>query len=362
MAPDLELSDEQKKQMDADNAKAMEREGLKPGVVEVLEDSYRTANKPDALEWWYFDTQFEEGWTAVVVFSTKPMTRPGKELKPSAQIIIHDPDGKRMRIGAAMAPDDLQASSETCDVRIGPSTVKGDLNTYVLHAEGGGAAVDLTFERGAPSWRPGAGMSYFDKKKEKYLGWVVPIPYGTVTGTITVDGTAHQVKGTGYHDHNWGNVSPGLGIDHWYWGRAHVGEFSMIFVEIVSGKVTGMGSLKLPAFYLAKGEQLITDDAMPMSLVTRDYVDGPGGRPYPTRLDWHWHTPEGDIEFNLSSPSLIETIDVLEDVPRWEQALIHLFAKPLYYDFNADIALKIDYAGIKAEVEGSALYEIMMLR
>jgi len=39
-----------------------------------------------------------------------------------------------------------------------------------------------------------------------------------------------------------------------------------------------------------------------------------------------------------------------------------VFAKPLYYDFNADITFKIDYAGIKDEVEGRALYEIMMLR
>lgn len=362
MAPDLELSDEQRRQAEADNQKALEREGLKPGVVEEWEDSYRTSGRPDAFEWWYFDAKFEGGWTAVVVFSTKPMTKPGAPLKPSAQMIIHDPDGKRMRLGAAMGPDDLEASTDSCEVRIGPSHVKGDLRTYVLHAEGEGAALDLTFERGAPSWRPGAGMSYFDKKKDKYLGWVVPIPYGTVAGTITVDGKAHEVKGTGYHDHNWGNISPGLGIDHWYWGRAHVGEFSMIFVEIVSAKAPGIGSLKVPSFYLARGDQIITDDAMPMSLVTRDYVDGPGGRPYPRVLDWQWHTPDGDIEFNITNPALIETINVLEDIPRWEQALIHLFAKPLYYDFNADIAFKIDYAGIKAEVEGSALYEIMMLR
>ena len=35
-----------------------------------------------------------------------------------------------------------------------------------------------------------------------------PVPEGAVTGTLTADGETRQVTGSGYHDHNWGNVSP----------------------------------------------------------------------------------------------------------------------------------------------------------
>jgi hypothetical protein len=362
MAPDLELSDEQRRKAADDAGESLAREGLKPGVVEEWEDGYRTAEEPDGFEWWYFDSQFEEGWTAVVVFSTKPMTTPHKGLRPSVAIIVHTPEGKRLRVSPTFEAGDLEASTSTCDVKIGPNTIKGDLDTYEMHAEGEGVSVDLVFKRGAPSWRPGAGISYLNRKKDKYFAWVAAIPYGTVEGTITVDGKPNAVKGTGYHDHNWGNISPGLGIDHWYWGRAHVGEYSMIFVQIVTAKIIGIGSLKLPVFYLAKGDEIITDEGLPLSLVTGDYVQGPGGKSYPRKLDFHWNTEDGDILLAIRNPELIERIDVIEDLPRWQQAVIHLFANPTYFDFNAELELTIDYKGIKESEKGKALYEIMMFK
>jgi hypothetical protein len=362
MAPDLELNDEQRRKKDEDERESLAREGLKPGVVELWEDGYRTAEQHHAFEWWYFDSQFEEGWTAVVVFSTKPMTQPQAGLKPSVGIILHSPDGKRYKLSPAFEAGDLTASKESCDVKIEPNHIKGDLDTYELHAESEGVSVDLVFKRGAPSWRPGAGISYLNSKKDKYFGWVAAIPYGTVDGTITVDGQENKVKGTGYHDHNWGNISPGLGIDHWYWGRAHVGDYSMIFVEIVTAKIMGIGSLKLPVFYLAKGDEIITEDGLPLSVVTGDYVEGPGGKTYPTKVDFNWNDEDGDLLLAIRNPKLIERIDVIEDLPRWQQAIIHLFANPTYYDFNADLELTIDYKGIKANEKGRALYEIMMFK
>lgn len=47
-------------------------------------------------------------------------------------------------------------------MRIGPSTVSGDLDRYELHIEVDGLVADLSIERGAPSWRPGAGITFFD--------------------------------------------------------------------------------------------------------------------------------------------------------------------------------------------------------
>jgi len=363
VSPDLELSADQLAKRAQDAVEDLKREGLKAGVVEEWEDCYRTAAQPDAFEWWYFDAQFDNGWTAVLAYSTKPMTKPHAALKPSVQIILHDPEGNRRRLSPTFKGADLVASAETCDVRIGPNLLRGNLDHYVLHAEADdGTVVDLKFDRGAPSWRPGAGFSYFDAKKAKYMAWVVPIPYGTVEGTLTVDGKSVPVKGTGYHDHNWGNVSPGLGIDHWYWGRAHVGDFSLIFVQIVTAKAPVVGSLKLPVFFMARGDEIIIEDGLPLSLVTDKVVDGPHGRTYPTELTFNWSSDDGTVELAITNPKLIETIDVIEDMRRWQQALIHLFANPTYYDFNADLELTVDYKGIKATEKGRALYEIMMLR
>jgi hypothetical protein len=349
---------------DEDTAESLLREGLKAGVVEKWEDGYRTSDKKDTFEWWYFDSEFEDGGKAVVVFNTSPLTQPKGPLRPSLLLIIKTPDGRSVRLTPEFKAEDLTASTDGCDVRLADNTVKGDLESYELHARVDKYAADLVYTRAAPSWRPGSGVTYSGRDKSGFFGWVVPIPYGTVEGTVEFEGESRKVKGTCYHDHNWGNVSLGATIDHWYWGRAHVGDFSLIFVEMVTRYVMGMGHLKLHTFVLAKGDKIITDDGLPLTLEVADFVEGPGGKSYPRKLDWEWVDEEGEgkVTLTLRNPEMIESIDLLESLPRWERPIIHLFANPFYYDFTADLELTVDARGIKAKESGKALYELMILK
>jgi len=351
-----------RERMEAETAEALKREGLKPGLVEPWEDGFRTKDKPDTFEWWYFDAGFDDGSTTVAVFNTKPMTHPKGPLKPSILLIMKSPDGKQVRLTPEFKAEEFSSAGDGCEVSIGGNHVRGDLDRYELHVEVDSYAADLAFTRKAPSWRPGAGVSYSGRDRNNYFGWVVPIPYGTVEGKVVFEGEKRQVAGTCYHDHNWGNVSPGLTIDHWYWGRAHVGDFTVIFVEMVTRHVIGIGSLKLHTFLLARGDEILTDDGLPLSLVTSDFKDGPGGKSYPTKLDFEWRGDEGSATLSIRNPEMIESIDMLESAPRWERPLIHLVANPYYYDFNADLELTVDLKGVKATERGRALYELMMLK
>lgn len=338
---------------------ALAREGLKAGVVEPWEDGYRTKDKPDTFEWWYFDADFDDGSTAVVTYTSRPATNPRGDLVPTLLLILKNAQGEKVRLSKEFEPGELSASAEGCDVRIG---VKGDLETYELHAEAGDCAADLTIKRSGPSWRPGSGITYSGRKEERYFGWVVPITYGTVEGSITFKGEKKQVSGTCYHDHNWGNFSLDSAIDHWYWGRAHVGDFTVVFVEMVTPHIPMIGSLNVHTLMLAKGEEVLTDDGLPLRLQTGDFVDGPLGGHYPTRLDWTWHTDEGDIGLRIRNPKLIEALDLLEKTPRWKRELIHLVRNPYYYDFNADLELSVDLKGVKVVESGRALYEYQHLQ
>ena len=362
MSPDLELTDEQKRQKEVDEAEALEREGLKTGVVEPWEDGYRTAEQPDAFEWWYFDAEFDDGGNAVVTFNSSSLTHPKGPLRPSLLLIMKSPEGKKVRMIPEFKAEELSSAAEGCDVRLGDNHVNGDLERYELHVEVESYAADLVYTRNAPSWRPGSGISYSGREKSNYFGWVVPIPYGTVEGTVVFEGEKRQVKGTCYHDHNWGNVSPGMEIDHWYWGRAHVGDFTVIFVEMVTRHIIGLGSMKLHTFLLARGDEILTDDGLPLTLTASDFLKGPGGKSYPTKLDWEWTGEEGSVTLTLRNPEMIESIDMLQGTPRWERPLVHLIASPFYYDFNADMELTVDLKGVKATERGTALFELMMLK
>ena len=240
--------------------------------------------------------------------------------------------------------------------------MRGDLADYTMHVEGDGCVIDLQLKRGSPSWRPGAGVSFFDKAKTDFLAWVAPVPYGTVTGTVSDAEGTRTVTGTGYHDHNWGNQLMGNGLDHWYWGRAHIDDFSLIFVMLTTKGAFGVGSINIPTLYLAKGDTLLTDDLVPLHLATSGDVPGPGHQSYPTDLLWTWQSGEESIRFHITNPEMIEALDMAPDEPAWRRAILHLTQHPMYYDFNADIALDVDVAGVKASVTGRTLYEKMMFR
>jgi hypothetical protein len=362
MSGELKVTPELRQKMAEENAAAIARLGLNPDKVEPWEDGYRTVDEPDAFEWWYFDAQFDDGSTVVIVFSTKPHTKPKHPLSPSVLLIHRTSDGQRESYGPKFPAEEFSSSTQGCDVRIGPNWVKGDLAGYQLHAEAEAIAFDLTMNREAPSWRPGAAISYFNSAKTKYFAWVVPIPYGQVQGTITRDGAKEDVKGSLYHDHNWGNAVMGSMLDHWYWGRAHVGDFSLIFAQLTTIKVLGLGGVKLPVFFLAKGKDILTDDGLPLTLETGEEREGPKGQTYPTRLDFKWEAEEGKVHLAIRDPKLIEVLDMAEDLPKWQRPLVHLFANPLYYDFDAQMELSVDLKGVEAQESGRLIFEKMMFR
>ncbi len=348
--------------MDKAQTEGLAALGLKQGTVEVWEDGYRAAVEADTtFEWWYFDCQFDDGSTLVVTFSNKPHTDPHGPLAPTLLVIRQLPDGTRSHVEPIFPADVFAASAERCDVRIGPNTVTGDLDTYTLHIELDDFVADLTIDRIAPSWRPGAGITYFGAAKDRYLAWVVPVPYGTVTATITDGETISTRTGSAYHDHNWGNHLMSGFLDHWYWGRAHVGDYTVVYVRMTTKGFLGFGVVNIPTFFLAKGDTIITDDLIPLRLETSGEVPGPGHQSYPEKLVWTWQTDRGRITMTASNPELIESLE-MSTRRRGLSALTHVGDHPMYYDFNADFELDIALDDLTDRVVGRTLYEKMMFR
>lgn len=361
-AHDIPATSEVRDTMTKAQAEAMSALGLNRDRVEVWEDGYRAAGAADStFEWWYFDVQFDDGSTLVVTFSNKPHTNPSGPLTPTLLVIRQLPDGTRRHLEPTFPAEEFSAATDRCDVRIGASTVSGDLDTYQLHIEADDMVADLTINRAAPSWRPGAGISYFDAAKSHYLAWVVPVPFGTVTATITEGGQSRTLDGSAYHDHNWGNHLMGSFLDHWYWGRAHIGDYTLVYVRMTTKGFMGLGQINIPTFYLAKGEELVTDDMLPLRLETGGDVPGPGEQSYPTHMEWTWAGDRGRITMTVTNPKLIESLDM--STPRHGISnLLHLGEHPMYYDFNADMTLDIALDDLTDRVTGRTLYEKMMFR
>lgn len=336
----------------------LKRNGLTE-TIEAWEDGLRADTGRGSFEWWYFDAHFDDGSTAVIAFATKPLLERNGPLKPNVSVTITRPDGTKAARFPIFSADQFSASQERCDVRIGPNWARGNLHRYEVHAEMDGMSADLTFTGLVPPWRPGAGKVYFGDLKH-YFAWLPSIPHGNVEGRLTYDGRAHKVKGTGYHDHNWGNVGLNKVMDHWIWGRAHIGDYTLIYVEQVTSKTYGF--TRMPVFMLAKDKEILLGDGRPLTMQARDFVKHEGGRSYPREVDFNWHKGNETVQLRLRRPKTIEATSLLLLLPRWQQWIARLFSNPYYFRFNAELVLDINLKNIKAEERGPALYEIMILQ
>jgi predicted secreted hydrolase len=334
------------------------RDGLTE-TVQPWEDGMRAETGRGSFEWWYYDAHFDDGSTAVLVFMTKPLLERNGPLRPAVSLTITRPDGVKLAQLPIFPPGQFTAAKEGCDVRIGANWTKGDLHTYQVHIELDGLGADLVFTGVVPPWRPGAGKSFFGDL-DHYFAWLPSIPFGTVSGTLVYDGQTHEVNGTGYHDHNWGNVGLNEVMDHWYWGRARVGDYTLIYVEQIGAKAYGY--TRMPVFLLAKGDKIITGDGAHLVMDARDFVSHPDGRAYPREVDFHWKNGPDTVHLQLRKPKLIEGTSLLLSFPAWQQPLLRLFANPFYFRFNAELELTIDVNGLHDIQRGPTLFEIMILQ
>jgi hypothetical protein len=347
------------------------RDGLTDGRVEVWEDGQRASTGPGSFEWWYFDAHFDDESRAVVVLGTKPLLARKGPLKPDLSFTITRPDGTKATQFPLFPPEEFSASKEGCDVRIAKNWVRGDLHRYQVHAETDGSirergsdcggkpmAADLTFTGIVPPWRPGSGKAYFGDL-DHYFAWLPAMPFGSVEGTLTYDGKTHSVKGTGYHDHNWGNVGLSDVLDHWYWGRARLGEYTLIFVEQVAAGA--FGHVRMPVFMLAKGGEIVTSN-LTIDMQARDFVSHSDGRGFPREVDFTWQEGAESVHLRLRRPQLREGVSLLGFLPAWQARLARLITNPYYFRFEAELELVIDLEKVKTSERGPALYEIMILR
>lgn len=338
----------------------LEREGLS-SIPEVWEDGLRTSTGPGSCEWWNFEARFDDGLSARIIFFTKPILDPYTTLKPGVQVMVTLPGDVQFEQVVMSPAKDFFASAGRCDLRIGSSWALGDLHTYRTHTEAGDMVVDLTFESELPAWRPGAGKNYFNLARSRFLGWLAPIPFGCVTGKISYHGKTHEVKGTGYHDHHWGNVGLGEVFSYWYWGRAHVGDYTILFSELVGSE--SYDRQKLHIFLLAKGNRILTQDGEPLRLTRNHFEKHSSGRSYPQHLDFHWKSPEGRVHLSLRNPQLREVISMKHTLSAWKRPLSLLTVEnPYRLQFQANLELLINLEGLQTHEKGLAYYDLMLLK
>ena len=326
------------------------------------EDGIRTHGGKGTFEWWYTDVTFEDGTAVVVIFFTKNYFDAAGPAWPTVDFEIVDPDGKRTNVwtrgkkGAV-----INATKDICDVRLDKNFIRYEDGNYHVHYEDHDILYDAIMKPKLPMWRPGAAHWIFGEgtPDEKSYGWFVAQPDAEVDATLVMNGkTQHFKNGQGYHDHNWGNVSLEKILNHWYWGRAHVGPYTVIACDIIAEEKYGYR--RLPVFMLARDGEILSDDSRLTSIerggthihpVSGKFMDDDltytqledDGRKYVIRFH-----REGD--YNQRS--------ILEVVPTWKKILAKLARmNPTYIRVKGTVSVEEQNDGDKGVYEAPGLWE-----
>ncbi|MYF07398.1 MAG: hypothetical protein F4092_02935 [Rhodospirillaceae bacterium] len=210
--------------------------GSAPGDPQAWADALRldpARFAPGQFEWWYADGHLSNGVTFVASWHLE-IDEAGV-LQPYVTVNFATKDevllDRKIRFQAAQA----RFGRERCDVAIGKHFIRSldGLNRYELFVDpeiNGGYGLHLELDRTVPSYSPGPDDG--SNPPGPYVRWVCAVPNGALKGTVTVGRVTQEVTGSGYHDHNWGNVPMSVLVRDWHWARGEAEGYTAVAAAV----------------------------------------------------------------------------------------------------------------------------------
>jgi hypothetical protein len=312
-------------------------------------------------EWWYFDAHLDTGHTIVVFFHVAN-PNPGMGGKPGVEIVLHRPDGTKVQKFIPYDKSKFFAAEDRADVRIGDNYVRfeqldGQLPRYEIYVNEKDLGCRLTYTSEVNGWKPGSGISHFGNMG--YFAWVIPFARARVEGTVTEGDHVLQVKGIGYHDHNWLNFQFPMIIDYWMWGRIYSDHYTLCYAYIQCNKKMDNHAVKVLMLANECNVILSTGD---FEFVKKDYEYNARAKyRYPRAISIK--VPD-KLEANLQVNRVLEAEDMLDNFSPALRFIARnvLRLKPGYFRLISDFEIKVTRGQATERETGTTLHEIVMFK
>jgi hypothetical protein len=339
--------------------------GRQDAIIEPLnlidDGLHMDMSKRGMYEWWYFDAHLENEYTLVIFFhASNP--NPGLEGKTGMEIVLLRPDGVRVQKFFPYTKTAFTAARDKPEVTIGRNTLRveqrdGELPVFEIYVKEQGLGCHLRYRSEINGWKPGTGLSHFGDLG--FFGWVIPFARASVEGQITDVDQIIQVKGIGYHDHNWLNFPFQSIIQYWMWGRIYSAKFTAAYAYIQCNDRVDNHIIKV--LMLADGKEVILSTGE-FDFFKEDYEYNPRAKYYfPKKITI---SAPGALKATLKMKRILEAQDMLENfnpVLRFLAKNI-LKIKPGYFRLLSDFEIEVTRAGKSVKETGSTLHEIVLFK
>ncbi|HTI00590.1 MAG TPA: hypothetical protein VL752_06540 [Acidisoma sp.] len=337
------------------------RLGIDPVSIVQSEDGQRIGSEKGCYEWWYFDAHLDNGATVVVVFYTKPNVSPNRPLAPRVTINMTLPDGRTFEKFLDTKPESFRASKSSCDVRIDENRFVGDLHRYHITATIEEISIDIDLTGEVRAWRPKSGHLYFGtESRERLFAWLPSVPHGTADVRYKIGNEEYRASGSGYHDHNWGDVPMQTLMHNWYWARASVGPYTVIASYITA---TAAYDYETQIVYmLAKDGQIIADDETKVTFDTeRVETDSKTGKPVADVTRYTYRAADTRYVVSFERRKTILQAILTDRAPLLKRIIARLIGfDGAYHRFTGKVTIEKFDGDARVEIfEDHAIWELM---
>lgn len=345
------------------SAEDYKRLGLNPNIIEPWEHGRRRdAELTMAMENWYFDSIMEDGTKVVVVFMTKTGDKRHLPVdSPNVRIQITAPDGQNFEDAFYLPVEVCETRKGECYVKYGPHSFIGDLIDCDISVKPiNGIGCELHLHGLTKPFRPGTGYIAFGDDESKEYTWLT-FPRCEVSGTLIYNGNILEVKGTGYHDHQFHTSDSMSIIHHWFWGRASLGDYTVAMFDIVANEKYGFKQIPIFCIMDKTGNIIFDGTEHGTTKIKELYWSDPTKKYFPKSVEFAYEKDGVSVLFNVLMQQEIEIRTPETIFGKLDKELVKKFdsmgVDPSYIRYKANAELTINEANNVTKVAGDMIYE-----
>lgn len=199
-----------------------------PENVTLTDDAFHGSESLHFTEWWYFDAQLTENYTLQFSIHVYDIFNQGFLIVNFNLYQNYIPIAQKR----TMYPlSDIYLSTynpliliEKKLIMLGTYDENANQWFYTISYDIDNISFTLNYQSRTKGW----------KGTTPAGEWAVILPRAHIEGSLTINNSIHQVKGLGYHDHNW-DVTILTGINFgWIWGKTNSPTYTLTWSNILT--------------------------------------------------------------------------------------------------------------------------------